>query len=269
MQSSDERKNRRRRPWRRWFAVISLLLLVICGLLGYQEYTQRIADQGRQQAFLAKFRGSFTSGQRTVAGPATIREIRRLWMPEYGSFRGPGVNEYVVTAQFEENGETKWGRWLYTTNQDAHEMIYKHAFAHASSRSKLPKFPAPLQTYLTEATWKMIDGIPSTAGPSAKLVSINSQVRVNEPLQIRATAPIGTECIVDCFPPDSVLDDPTPISPQPDKSLTWKLKVNPKMAGGGFMVKIRCREQRGEAVFENSIAVSNVHVLPVTTSQIE
>ena len=256
-----EKKKTRRRTWVRWGIGFAVILIGSAGFLAYLEHDRRLKDQQRQTVFVDKFRASFISGEQTLVGPVTIEEIHRTWMPEYGSIRPPGVNEYVVTAQFEENGNTKWGRWIYTCNEETNDLIYKHSFANAATQANLPKFPKPLQKALVEPSWQLIDGVPVTAGPSATLVSVSSKVRVNEPLQIRATAPLGTECIIECFPPDAVMDDLEWISPEPDKTLSWNLKINPKMVGGNFMVKIRCKQSRGNANFENSISVPNVQVL--------
>jgi len=247
-------------------AVVAIVaVLVVIAGIGLRARSQ--ADRRRQAAFLQRFEASFTSGTMQLLDPASIEEIDRFIMSEFAPtimFRPPEVDEYVVTARFQRGQEVRWGRWLYTCNQNHGDFVYKFSYSEAASEAALPEFPFPLQTYLPgrPSDPHLIDGTPSSAGPTATIVAVNSPLAADELLIVRAIAPVGTTCSIVCYQPDALLSDPGELQPAADGSLVWNCEVNPKMAGGGFSLLVQCTQPRGTARFENLVQAPSVTVLP-------
>lgn len=243
--------------------VLASLGLVVIGV-GWWTLTQAWM---RQRAFLERFETSFTSGTVQLLEPASVEEVRHLWVPNVGKFFRPHVvHEYVVTAKFERGNEIKWGRWLYTCIGDTgRDAVYRYACTEAGSDIALRAIPRPYQNYLASAQgWDppMIDGIPFTAGPSASIVSVNSPIPADRLLIVKATAPAGTRCSLVYAPEYAFLSQPPELSPQPDGSLTWECQLNPRMIGGSFQLLVKCVQARGKATLENHVSAPNVVVLP-------
>ena len=250
-----------RKKTRLWIAFLAVT--VVSGGILYLRFAHSQADRQRQARFLKRFTSSFTSGLVELVGEPKIVEIHRTWMAETGSIRAPAVDEYVVTAQIQEDGMVKWGRWNYTCNEAADDFIYKFAFASGVEKVNLPSFPKPMQTYLPSHAYppQLIDGIPSTAGPVATLLDVNAELQFGDALVIRASVPDDARCRLVCYPPDAVMNELTDQVPDAGGVVNWRLNVDPKMAEGSFRIDILCRSNRGSATFENSTSLPSIRVL--------
>ena len=239
--------------------------LVVASLFAVCWYVVHLHEVEQRSAFLARFERSFDSGIVQLIGRPQIEHIQRYWMPEFSrlAFRTPEVNEYVITAQLKRAGAVKWGRWLYTCNGSHYDGIYKHSYVEANRQSLLPSFPFPLQSYIPWAM-QMIDGIPSTAGGTASIISVSSPINVTDPLVVKASAPAGTTCRIQVFPTDALLSPAAPKRPQAGGGVSWECNVNPKYAGSRISLLVHCAERRGNRTLENSTAAPNVEVLPAT-----
>jgi hypothetical protein len=216
-----------------------------------------------QAAFLARFLSSFDTGFVRLGEKPEIDEIKRLLMPEFsfGTLRPSEVNEYVVTAPFERNGTTLWGRWLYTCNGSHGDGIVKFGYAEAATREGLPRFPSPGQRYISW-TDELVDGIPSTAGPTATILSRTSPIRASSPFTLVVRSDPGTVCRLQTFPPDASLTPSTDMEPDKKGELRWAISSNPKYAGGGVRVIVKCVQMRGARRLETSTECPNVTILP-------
>lgn len=212
------------------FAAMCLLLGWIIGHVRSRNTTER----ENLSAFLVRFESSFTSGEVTLLDDPQPYELQRTLIPEsgYRQFQGPGVNEYRFVAPIEKHGERLWAVWAYTCNGEQDDFIYQFGYAEASHMSRLPQFPLPARRYV-EGTWYMVDGIPSTAGPSATVVSATPPPSRIWPAQLTATAPPGTECELVVYPLNAVVGELPPKKPD-NKGLvhwSWKVTASPSAAG--------------------------------------
>ena len=243
---------------------IPLLVVAIAfAAFWYARNRDAALNAERQSKVVARFQQSFSSGATQLVGEPQIEGIIRLWMPElgFGTFRPLEVNEYVVTAQVKQGGVLKWGRWLYTCSGDHDEGIFKYSYSEANQANALPSFPLPLQKYIPWAT-QLIDGVPSTAGASATIVSVSSPIHVTDELIVLASAPAGTTCRIQVFPPDALLSPVQPQQPESDGSVKWACKVNPRYAGSSLALLVHCAESCGTKMLENSTPGPNIEGLP-------
>ena len=245
-----------------------LKICVIClaaTIAMYAWAVHRCRELGarNQAAFLARFLNSFDTGFVRVGEKPDIDSIQRRLMPEFSfrTLRPPEVNEYVVTAPFERNGITLWGRWLYTCNGSHGDGIFKFGYAEAATREALPRFPAPGQRYISW-TDELIDRIPSTAGPTATILSRTSPIRASTPFTLVARSAPGTVCKLQTFPPDAFLTPSTEMEPDKQGEVRWTVSFNPKYAGGGVRVIVKCVQKRGARQIESSTECPNVTILP-------
>jgi len=220
-------------------------------------------DKEKQIAFLDRFEVSFSSGQVELTAKPRIEEQQRSRMREYGpfAFRAPGINEYRIVAPIKVNGKEVWSVWTYTCNGDAYDCIYKYAYAEAPDKEQLPQFPFPAQRYI-DITGSMVDGVPSTAGPSATLTLVTSPASVDRPVVLTASAPPGTVCELRTFPSD-LLPQMPPQRPDKTGMVSWSWNVLPGLAGHSISYEIRCIEMRGSGQMLNSTRGSIALVAPV------
>jgi hypothetical protein len=226
------------------------------------------AERIKQEEFLARFKASFTSGQVVLLDEPQVQEQQRTLMAEtgYASYRGPGVNEYRITAPIQASGRERWAVWSYTCNDCSQDYIYQFSYAEAASPQQLPQFPNPPKPYI-EGTWRMIDGVPSTAGATATIVSSTSQAPIDRPITLTASAPPGTMCELIVFPSDAVLTPLTPLAPDARGRVRWTWSVDPRFAGGDIAVQVKCIETRGAARLEATTRGANIRLLPGSSTQ--
>lgn len=229
----------------RWQFSLRELLLVL-GALGVLLAWNGLytADRGarerqNQQQFLARFKDSFKSGEVKLLAAPGIEERQGALMSGF-SFKPPGVNEYRVTAQIEKDGVRRWAVWAYTCNQDEGEMIYQYAYAEAEREDQLPPSPLPTKRYI-EGAWVMVDGAPSTAGPSAVLVSVVPPSRLGQPLVLTARAPTGTICELHVFPRTAATSSLGAKSPDKNGLVRWAW--TPEFSSP-LQYELRCIENR-------------------------
>lgn len=250
------------RGWMTWrrLALITGAVLIAGVLVGIRVVKNRIAayDAARKAAFASRFEASFNSGDAELIGRPQIKSVNRYVLLGIGSGQPPGVNEYVVTAQFRRDGEVKWGRWRYTCNGGQGDGIYKYSHAEAAQQGALPLSLLPRHRYIPWAT-EMVDGIPSTAGASASNVSV-TPVAANRQITVSASAPAGTTCRIQVFPPDALLSPVQPQQPDASGAVTWACTVNPRYAGGRIRLLVNCQEPIGAMVLENSTEAPNVEI---------
>jgi hypothetical protein len=208
--------------------------------------------EANQVAFLSRFKSSFSTGEVKLLAEPRIGEQQRTRMREYGplSFRAPGVNEYRIVAPIKTKGKEVWAVWAYTCNEEANEMIYTYAYAEAPDEQQLPEFPFPAQRYI-DITWRMVDGVPATAGPSATVISVTSPAPVDQPIVLTASAPPGTVCELHLFPSD-LLPSMPPKRPDRKGNVTWSWNVPPNMAGYNIRYELRCIQTRGSGQMLNT-----------------
>jgi hypothetical protein len=244
------------------------ILAVFAGLWMLQSQRNAVRRAEKAANFLARFEQSFNSGTTELITIPQIEAIDRWRMTEYGvgSFQAPGVSEFVITAQVKQDGELKWGRWLYSCNGESLVGIYKFSYSEADRVEALPEFPLPLQQYI-QWTEQMVDGIPATAGLSASNISVPSPIRVSEDLIITAVAPAGTICRIGIFPPDALLTVPPPQKIGKDGRAKWTCRLNPKYAGSQLPLKVYCGEPRGTKLLENATQGAQIDILPLAAVQ--
>jgi hypothetical protein len=240
-----------------------LLVPVIVAAFWFARGRDSAMNAERESRVLTLFQQSFNSSATQLVGEATVEGINRRWMPElgFGTVRPLEVNEYVVTAKFKRNGLVKWGRWLYTCNGNHGDGIFKYSYSEANLANALPSFPLPLQKFIPWTT-QLIDGVPSTAGASATNVSVSSPVHVTDNLIVVASAPPGTVCRMQVFPPDALSSPVEPQQPTVDGSVKWTCRLNPRYAGSRLSLSIHCSEPLGTRMLENSTPAPIVEVLP-------
>lgn len=172
---------------------VAAACLLLAWMFGHSRSVQTREAQN-QSWFLTRFTDSFSADELQLLAEPLLDEQQRTLIPEsgYRSFQPPGVNEYRIVAPIKKDGQQRWAIWAYTCNGGHGDLIYRYACAEATSQAELPPFPFPAKRYI-EGTWNMIDGVPTTAGPSATVVSVTSPARVNQPIVLRATA-LGGRC---------------------------------------------------------------------------
>ncbi len=235
---------------RRWRLSVREMLIALAAIsflgawITSQTRRWENLDQANQLAFLERFKASFSSEEVKLLAEPRIEEQERSRMREYGAFtfRGPGVNEYRIVAPIKRNDRPTWAVWAFTCNEEAHDMIYRYAYAEAPDEEQLPDFPFPAQRYV-DITSNMVDGVPSTAGPSATVTSVTSPARVDRPLVLTASAPPGTVCELHLFPSD-LLPAMPPQTPDKKGNLSWSWNVPAKMAGYRINYEVRCIKNR-------------------------
>jgi hypothetical protein len=235
--------------WR--FSLRELLvgLAATCLLLGWissHARRYRAAEQQNQDLFLEQFEASFTSGETRLLEAPTVDDARQH-LP-----RSPGVAEYRIMAPVEKDGEERWALWSYTGAQhDNRVFLYRYAYVEASSLEELSKIPVPAKRFI-EGTWHMIDGVPSTAGPSATVRSVTLPARVDQPITVRCSAPAGTICDLRIFPINAVTTPLTPVKVGKTKTVDITFQVDRRFAGSMLSYELHCVEQRGNAQMDNS-----------------
>ena len=120
--------------------------------------------------------------------------------------------------------------------------------------------PFPMVKYIQWST-EMLDGIPTTAGPSATIVSLTSPVAVDQPVTLVVNAAVGTVCQVEVFPNDVSLSSIPAKSPDKKGKIEWTWRVNPKYEGQSFSVIVKCKEPHGSRELVNSTPAPNVQVI--------
>lgn len=246
-----------RRTWTGWrtrIAVAAALLVLLAGWLFWSAFE---ATQARRAAFVNRFRESFRSGWVKLGGEPRIEEPGAL-----RSGFAPGVNLYRITAPIERDGKQLWGVWSYACNDRYQDAIFQFGYAEAATEQQLGRRPLPPKRYIDWAT-EMVDGIPSTAGGSATIVSSITSVAPGGSVTLVASAPAGTTCEFVTYPPDAAAT-PLPVqTPDENGIVRWTFALNPKYAqtGNNLRLIVKCIEQRGALRLENSTEADSVRVV--------
>jgi len=262
------------RAWR--FSLRELMITVaVSGLvLGWNmEWFRRGQDKRseNQIAFLNQFNSSFTSGQVELLAEPTMEGLHRSVTREsgYRVFHTPGISEYRIIAPIREGGREKWAVWSYTCGPDnstGGEHAFQFGYAEAALRSELPAFPFPPKRYIQYAP-TMIDGLPSTAGPAAAIVASPASAAVDQPLVIKASAPVGTVCRLMVWPTDAAVHPIADQKPDAKGSVAWSVALRPQSAGGSMRIEVQCIEPRGRQALMHSTPAPNVRLLPARTQK--
>ena len=227
-----------------------LLSLAALGLLlafnGHYISDRAAWERQNQRAFLARFQESFRSGEVELLAEPAIAERQGATITAL-SFKPPGMNEYRIVAPIERDGLRRWAVWAYATNEEDQELIYQYAYAEAEDEELLPKVPAPLKRYI-DATWDMVDGVPSTAGASATVIAVAPPKSTGEPLAITARAPAGTVCELMVFPRTNATARLAPQAPNNNGLVSWSWM--PEWAGP-FQYELKCIENRASGRMVN------------------
>lgn len=257
--------------WRFSLRELMVTIAVFGLVLGWNmEWVRRgqAARRENQRAFLERFTTSFDSGQVELLAEPTLEGLHRSVKAEtgYRVFQTPGISEYRITAPIREAGREKWAVWCYTCGPDnsmGGEHVFQFGYAEALSKTQLPAFPFPPKRYV-QYSWQMIDGFPSTAGPSATIIASPASLSLDQPLVVKASAPAGTTCRLALLPRDSTISPIADQKPNAKGAVEWSIMIQPQYAGGSIRVEVQCREPRGNQVLMNATSAPNVRLLPAS-----
>jgi hypothetical protein len=261
--------------WRFSLRELMVTVSVFGVVLGWNmEWIRRgqNARQKSQLAFLEQFEASFTTGEVELLAEPVMEGLHRsaTWESGYRVFLPPGISEYRIKAPIRERGQKKWAIWSYMCNQNnphGGEYVFQFGYAEAAAQSQLPDAPFPLKRYVQYST-ELIDGLPTTAGPVATIVSSPGSASVDQPLVIRATAPAGTTCRLVVGPFDALVSPVTEQTPDAKGAVAWSVSIAPKYAGGNLAVAVQCVQPRGRSQeLVNLTPAPNIRLLPAASDQ--
>lgn len=250
----DEARSSRAR-WRIRIAAALALSALLAGWLLWSGFEAR---QARHAAFLTRFKESFRSGLVELAGEPRLE--RSPGLPE-GFAPWEPIDLYRITAPIEQDGKQLWTVWLYTCSgrhDDGSVGIWQFGYAEAPTEAQLA---TPAKRYISPAV-QMVDGIPTTAGASATIVSSTRSVEPGGIVMVVASAPAGTTCELVTYPPD-VAASPLPMqTPDQNGIVRWTFSLNPKYgAGQTLRLIVKCIEQRGTLRLDNSTEADSLRVV--------
>ncbi|MEQ8847029.1 hypothetical protein [Botrimarina sp.] len=247
--------------------LVGAVVVLLAALFGYRLLS--VGEDRRRARFLQRFESSFDGGARRLVAPPQIADRVKRGI---GIAWPDGVEQYVIDAVFELNGRTHRGRWLYTCNEADGGGIYRFSYSKAEESDELPapSFQLPGHRHIPWAT-RLVEGVPSTAGAEASVESVTTTVVVAQPLIVTATAPPGTTCWVETFPPDAI-ESPSERLAAREKGgqpelLEWSLRLNPKYANGKIRVQVHCEEPYGNGVLHSITETPHVELLPAGDSE--
>jgi hypothetical protein len=263
--------------WRFSLRQLMVTIAVFGLVLGWNMEWMRRGQSARREnqlAFLQRFKTSFSSGQMELLAEPTLEGLHRSVKAEtgYRVFQTPGISEYRISAPIREAGQEKWAVWSYTCGPDnvspgGGEFVFQFAYAEAADEAQLPKFPFPPKRYIQYSS-DIIDGLPSTAGPIATIVSSPLSASVDQPVVVKATAPRGTTCRLVVWPAEAVVAPVPDQTPNTKGTVEWSVMIRPQYAGGSIGIEVQCIEPRGpRKALMNTTPASNVRLLPAGSAR--
>lgn len=235
----------------RWQFSVRELLSVVAALSlvlawnGHFLAVRGARERQNQLAFLARFEESFRSDEIQLLADPVVSERQGATVSAL-SFKPPGMNEYRIVAPIKRDGVRRWAVWAYTTSEDDREFIYQYGCTEVESEDQLPQLPEPVKRHI-EGTWELVDGVPSTAGPSATVIGVVTPARLGQPLVVTARAAVGTVCELKVFP----LTEATRLAQRaPDNKGIVRWSWTPEWAGP-FQYELRCIDNRASGRLVN------------------